>query len=331
MTDTVSTSTDLAPADARVLAAQWRESQRLATASVIPRSITHHRAKVNGTWQDVANDPAVVRATVFAVVRYGAEVFGLPGPAALARIDVIEGRLEPRYDALVGLMLDAGHQVRVREMTAERAEIAVRRAEDRSDPNGWQTFAFTVDEALDAGYVKAEPDERERRGAWYVRRADMLLSKAARRAFRLAGADALMQRQPVELIEGAPVVEYAAAEGAPPPPAELDDLASEARAEAGDEDVVDAEIVEGGTDAGPGGRPAASEDAPPSTPTDPPMTDPQSRALHSLLRSARGAVGPARHAVLSELLGRPIESASELTAAEASRLIETLQSETEHR
>ncbi|HEY1119930.1 MAG TPA: Rad52/Rad22 family DNA repair protein [Acidimicrobiales bacterium] len=58
-----------------------------------------------------------------------------------------------------------------------------------------------------------------------------------------------------------------------------------------------------------------------------PMTDAQSKKLHALLRSVRQATGPARHAVLSELVGRPIGSASDLSAAEARFCIDTLETE----
>lgn len=355
MTDTVAaTSTEieqLHPADARLLAAQWRESQRLAQTAVIPRSITHHREKVGNQWQDVANHPDVIRATVFAVVRYG-NAFGYPPAVALSKIDVIEGRLEPRYDALLGLMMDDGHQCRWREMNAEQATLAVRRYEDRDDPDGWQVFTFTLDEARAAGYVKERPDDRELKGAWYTRRADMLASKVAKRAFRLVASDSLMQRAD-QLIDGTPVDDMVATAraagltetaraGAPNTGTSGGDPESSAtgspRPANPDEDIVDAEIVTadeivgGGT--GAGGAPASAvvaptDETPPPTappPTEPaPMTDAQRRKLHVLLAKKKGAVGPTRHRVLSELLEREITTASALTFADARTAIDALE------
>jgi hypothetical protein len=249
MTDTASTDLevfqhgDLDPATSRILAAQWRESQRLAMTAVVPKTITHKRQNVNGSWQDVAQDPAVVRATVFAVVRYGS-FFGFEPAISLGKIDVIEGRLEARYDALAGLMMDAGHQVRLREVTAEVATIGVRRREDRDDPNGWQVVSFTAEEARTAGYIKANPEQRDLKGAWYTRRPDMLMSKAIKRACRWITPDVLVQREYAELVEGATVEQVTA------PVAELmpEVTSPSARVEepfpGGAEEPVDAEIIE---------------------------------------------------------------------------------------
>lgn len=70
--------------------------------------------------------------------------------------------------------------------------------------------------------------------------------------------------------------------------------------------------------------PADAADSAPREPQGDMMTGPQSRKLHALLREKKAAVGPARHAVVSEMLGRTIESTKELTFAEASYLIDQL-------
>lgn len=65
--------------------------------------------------------------------------------------------------------------------------------------------------------------------------------------------------------------------------------------------------------------------SPPVPPTQAlPISEPQKRALHALLRRA-GIVGPARHPYVSQLIGRTISSVNDLTAAEASRAIDALQ------
>lgn len=56
-----------------------------------------------------------------------------------------------------------------------------------------------------------------------------------------------------------------------------------------------------------------------------PMSDAQSKALHALLRSKLEATGPGRFPHLSRILGREITTTKEITKAEASHLIDTLQ------
>lgn len=183
---------DLEPAVKRHLAALHKEARQLALTSVVPKSITHRREKVGNEWQDVPNPIGQVVATVYSVVRYG-EVFGFPPAVALSKVDVIEGRMEPRYDALLGIVMAHGHQVRWLEQSREQAVIRVRRAEDRDDPDAWQVFSFTDEDARQAGSVKDNPSEREAKGAWYTRRIDMLASKAAKRMVRMACPDVLVQ------------------------------------------------------------------------------------------------------------------------------------------
>lgn len=55
------------------------------------------------------------------------------------------------------------------------------------------------------------------------------------------------------------------------------------------------------------------------------ITDAQNRALHRLLKAVYNAEGAQRHELLTDLLGREITSAKQLTKMEASRLIDELQ------
>jgi DNA polymerase III subunit epsilon len=65
----------------------------------------------------------------------------------------------------------------------------------------------------------------------------------------------------------------------------------------------------------------------PAPATDPvPMDDVQNRRVHALLAKARP--GEDRHAVLTELLGRPVSSAKELSVEDAHLVIEALDAET---
>jgi hypothetical protein len=72
--------------------------------------------------------------------------------------------------------------------------------------------------------------------------------------------------------------------------------------------------------------PAASPEPEPDD-VPPAMSAAQSKRLHALLREKRGVAGPARHRVLSELVGREIGSAKDLTAGEASAAIDLLAAE----
>jgi recombination protein RecT len=65
---------------------------------------------------------------------------------------------------------------------------------------------------------------------------------------------------------------------------------------------------------------------PPQVDTGEAMTDAQSKALHALMRSVYNATGPARFTILTDLLGREITTTKDLTKAEASRLIDEMQS-----
>jgi hypothetical protein len=342
---------DLDPTVARHLAAQWREAQRLAMTSVVPKSITHRREKVGNRWEHVEQPPAVIAATVFAVVRYG-ELFEFPPAVALGKIDVIEGRLEPRYDAIAGLMMDAGHQVRLREVSAELATVAVRRREDRDDATAWQLASFTAAEAHAAGYIKDNPEDYERKSAWYTRRADMLMSKAIKRACRWFTPDVFIRREAVELVDG---VEVAAIQ---PPTAEVDTtvhVGADGSAASpsmtveapfpDDDTVVDGEVVneqnsEG--DAGDREAPDQADATGPGTTSAPDTTDEAAEHRAKLQRQlmatatktfpkAEGLTTAAakarqtgqRHAIVYVALGF-FKSANDMTAEELLRVISRL-------
>ncbi len=61
--------------------------------------------------------------------------------------------------------------------------------------------------------------------------------------------------------------------------------------------------------------------------SDDPMSEPQRKALHALLRKVHNAAGDARFPVLSSMLGREITSTNEISKDECGRLIDVLQDE----
>lgn len=209
---------DLEPTARRHLAAMHKEARQLALTAVVPKSITHTRVKEGDKWKDVERPQGEIVATLFAVVRYG-ELFGFPPAVALSKVDVIEGRLEPRYDALLGIAMDQGHQFRWGECDATEANLRVRRREDHDDPEGWQPFRFTMEDAVLANLAPgATPSDwwTEYRtkafasSGWAKYPTDMLRSKVAKRAVRLATPDVLVDSSHgAYLIEGAPLDSFA--------------------------------------------------------------------------------------------------------------------------
>jgi DNA polymerase-3 subunit epsilon len=83
--------------------------------------------------------------------------------------------------------------------------------------------------------------------------------------------------------------------------------------------VADPVLAQDGAPSGvlPGGSPAAAEFVP--------MSDSQNRRVHALIAKARP--GEDRHQVMTELVGRPIGSARDLTDIEADRIIHALDQE----
>lgn len=205
-------STELEPAVRRELNAHWREAERLAlSAGAVAAKL------------DVP--------TVFALVRYGAE-FGLAPAHCLSRLYYFDGKVEPAYDVLIGIVQARGHELYVTDYSAERCSVEViRRGSSRS-----QVLTFTIEDARRAGLTdlwvtrwvtppggdRKKPEryvvgdlERgvvddllakaptwalelvaagrlESRDNWHKYPADMLVAKAVRRACKLFAPDALL-------------------------------------------------------------------------------------------------------------------------------------------
>jgi hypothetical protein len=93
----------------------------------------------------------VAAQTVGSVVRYGLGL-GLAPEVALNGIFVIGGRYSMYAEQMVALIKSHGHKHRVIERTAERCVVEVR---DRNETD-WETFEFTMEAAITAGYVKGK-------------------------------------------------------------------------------------------------------------------------------------------------------------------------------
>jgi len=93
----------------------------------------------------------IAAQTVGFVVRYGLGL-GLAPEVALNGIFVIGGRPSMYAEQMVALVKSQGHGHRVIERTAERCTVEVcHRGESE-----WQQFTFTMDDAIQAGYVKSQ-------------------------------------------------------------------------------------------------------------------------------------------------------------------------------
>jgi hypothetical protein len=121
---------DLHEGDRRRLNALYRECMRIANSKFVP---------------DAYKGDA---DTIFALARYG-EQYGLAPMHSLSRLYIIQGRIEPSYDVVLGVVMSHGHEVRMEETSSERCTVALRRV----DSDFWQRVTFTIADAKRAGLL----------------------------------------------------------------------------------------------------------------------------------------------------------------------------------
>ncbi|MCL1922803.1 MAG: hypothetical protein FWG15_02890 [Propionibacteriaceae bacterium] len=119
---------------------------------------------------------------VFAAVMTGREL-GMSPMNSLQSFAVINGRASLMAEAMRGLILRDGHQIRVVASGAEKCTIKGRRKEDKDDPDAWQSFTFTLMEAKTAGLTG--------RDVWQKYPADMLLARATTRMAKAVFSDVI--------------------------------------------------------------------------------------------------------------------------------------------
>jgi hypothetical protein len=291
---------------------QWAENARqvaaiaasLARTSFIPTSLR-------------AADMDATVSNVTAAVLTGAEL-GLTPMASLRSIDVIQGTPALRAIALRALVLNAGHEIVVRESNSTRAVVAGR----RRGSSEWQTSTWTMDRAKHlAG-----------RDQWRTQPTAMLLARATAECARLIAADVLLAIPYItEEIQDAdtdtPALEQPAAApparrtaqrrrrptDAPPPPTPL------AVAGSGPVDT-EAAAVPSGEDEPPldDDTPAAPEPAPDM------ITPDQLKALQAGFTNLGIRNRAQRLDQTRQIIGRDIDSANDLYRAEASTVIDEL-------
>lgn len=264
---------------------------------------------------------------VAAAIMYGASV-GLEPMTALRGLYVVNGNPGMYARQMVALLQSKGHEVWTEEQSDERVTVAGRRrGSDRVERESW-----TIERAKTAGYV---PTIDPKTGKYVTNDKGkvignekyltdpqaMLYARAASTVCRRVAADALagldhsveeLQTIKVEseIVRDRPKRESAASllgsAAAPPTADEPEDTSS------------DADTAEPETPTEP-----ATEDT--TQPT--PITQAQQRRMGALMREGNITDRDDALAYVNHIIGRTVSSRTELTAAEASQVIEALQAD----
>lgn len=298
-----------------------RISSELARTHFVPQSLWVWRERDGGK----VFDAAATTAQVTAVIVTGQEL-GLGPMAALRSVDVINGTPALRAVALRAILLRHGHDVWVEESTNARCVVAGQ----RRGSTHVQRVTWTIEDARQRN-LTGKPN-------WRTQPRNMLIARATGDCARLIAADAIMgipytAEELEDGVTGTSTTGQAA--DAPAGPGRRARRPAQIAVAPPDDDPGVTGPGEPGSpasdSAGPVDQPDTGEPPPPDAPPpeDPPpaITAGQTRRMHALIRQAFGDYRKeptVREAVLtdiSETVGRPIESTSALTAAEASVII----------
>jgi hypothetical protein len=253
--------------------------------------------------------PAALRgkpAAITAAILYGREL-GLGPIQALQSIDVIDGRPAVSAEMARALALSAGHELYVEETTTTRCVVRGRRA----GGGEWVTVTWTMDDAKRAG-LDGRPNYRK-----HPRR--MLQARATAELCHLLFSDA---------IGGMPFLVEEAQDDT--------DLSGDVGAEKPARTARRGRRATPATDPGdapplPGDEPAADPPAEPvaEEPQPDPATATANRGQIQKVLIAFKALGiddrDERLTTSSKIIRRDLTSANDLTATEASTLIDTLE------
>ena len=255
---------------------------------------------------------------ITACILYGAEI-GIGPMQALAKIDIIEGKAAPAAELGRALALGAGHAIEVVEQTNTKCTVRGR----RQGSDTWQTFTWTMDDAKRAGLDGKQTWRR------YPRR--MLLARASADLCKAVFPDCLggigVFAEELEGDTDAPLVAAAAtgttgrrsrklaAIADPAPPPKLNEAAWT--------DTTIQELPTAPVDLLP---PLPDELDTPTTnePAPEPITDPQMRKMLATFKTIGIDERSDRLSVATQLTGRPINTAKDLTKEEASHIIDRL-------
>jgi len=243
-------------------------------------------------------------AEITGAILTGHEI-GLQPMAAVRSIDIIKGIPAMRALALRGLVQSRGHDVWVESSSEARAVVCGRRAGSEHT----QRSTWTMDRARRLGLAVDDP-----KGPWRRQPEAMLVARATAEVCRLVAADVLL---------GLPyAVEEVEAEAGNtdnvPAPVRVRRSTPRTRPEVA---TPEPELDEPGIDGGLGGPvgPQSGDVPQPGS-----VSPAQLRMLHALFGRAGITERSARLGYVSTTLGRPVGSSSDLTSAEASRVIDAL-------
>lgn len=239
--------------------------------------------------QQFRGKPADLAAAMLA----GQEL-GLSPITSMGSFDVIQGRAAARAITLRGLVQAQGHEIVKVDSSSTRCTMKGR----RRGSDEWQTVTWTIDRAKALGLTGKDN--------WKKQPEAMLIARATSELCRLIASDALLG------IGGGYSTE------------EIADGAT-------DDVTFTPDPVEPTT----GGKttvrrrrttPSKTDDATPKPVDDAVelITEPQSKKLHAMVNE-RGLTREQKLAGASTIIGREIESTSDLTKEEAARVIDSLE------
>ena len=250
-----------------------------------------------------------------------AEALGVSPIHALTSIHVIEGKPSASADLIASLVRRAGHRLRVSgDDTYALAQII--RADDPD---------FTFEARWDMGRARAAG--LVNKAVWKSYPAAMLRARAITEVARSAAPDALFGviYTPEELgatvdADGDVITAPAVEQPSQPPVSAADRVrAGMNRRGGGVRAAVNASIEKAADQAGVAVDTGTGEVIDAEVVDEPPITKAQLTALNAAMSSAFGfSTREDKLAYLSEQLGRPIGSSSEVTKAEASALIDRI-------
>ena len=252
-------------------------------------------------------DAGATAANVAAAILTGQEL-GLGPMASLRSIDVINATPALRAIALRALVQSHGHRITVEEATSTRAVVAGLRAGE--DESRTVRITWTMDDARSRN-LAGKPN-------WRTQPRNMLIARATAEVARLIAADAIV---------GIPYTAEELEDGDSAPPE--DNTPPPVRRTARRRQVAELEPKTEPEPAPVEDEPPTEDAPPPPQPVDEPVSDRphlapitagQRRALHAGFR-ALDMDRKERLEVVSRIVDRNIESANDLSEAEASAVI----------
>jgi len=261
---------------------------------------------VQSSFVPVAFKGKPIEAT--AAILAGSEV-GLSPMASLRAFDVIQGQAAPRAITLRAIVQSYGHEVVVREATATRAIVEAKRRGSAE----WQRSVWTLDRAKDMQLTGKDN--------WKKQPGAMLVARATSEVCRLIAADAILGigytlEELADGMAGEPVTfEPVQADEPAEPQPQTRRMSRATRVAAGPQAGAESG-EESGFESQP--APATNEE------TGEGITPAQSKMLHASFGEVGITDREQRLAYCRNLIGREIDSSSDLTKAEASRVIDAL-------